>query len=146
MLTDSPERFVKLKAVWIGSDEAIAAQYAILAVRVERSAVVLKLKEIDSRSLADELRGRYLFIEAKDTVAPKKGSYFIHDIIGMKVVTEAGDEVGSVRDVMELPANDVWVVAAGKKEILIPAIKEVIRLVDVNGRTVVIRPLEGMLE
>ena len=146
MLTDSPDRFVKLKAVWIGSEEAIATRYAILAVRVERSAVVLKLKEIDSRSLADELRGRYLFIEAKDTVAPKKGSYFIHDIIGMKVVTEAGDEVGSVRDVMELPANDVWVVAAGKKEILIPAIKEVIRLVDVNGRTVVIRPLEGMLE
>ena len=146
MLTDSPDRFVKLKAVWIGSEEAIATRYAILAVRVERSAVVLKLKEIDSRSLADELRGHYLFIEAKDTVAPKKGSYFIHDIIGMKVVTEAGDEVGSVRDVMELPANDVWVVAAGKKEILIPAIKEVIRLVDVNGRTVVIRPLEGMLE
>jgi 16S rRNA processing protein RimM len=45
-----------------------------------------------------------------------------------------------------LPANDVWVVADGKKEILMPAIKEVIRLVDVNGRTVVIRPLEGMLE
>jgi 16S rRNA processing protein RimM len=146
MLTDSPERFVKLKAVWIGSDETAAVRYAILTVRVERSAVVLKLKEIDSRTLADELRGCYLFIEAKDTVAPKKGSYFIHDIIGMKVVTEAGDEVGSVRDVMELPANDVWVVADGKKEILMPAIKEVIRLVDVNGRTVVIRPLEGMLE
>jgi len=146
MLTESPERFAMLKTVWCGSDETTAVRYSILSLRIERSAVVLKLKEIDSRSLADEQRGKYLFVEAKDTVAPKKGSYFIHDIIGMKVVTEAGEEIGSVRDVMELPANDVWVVASGKKEFLIPAVREVIRLVDLKGRTVVIRPLEGMLE
>lgn len=146
MLTDSPERFVKLEAVWCGTDETTAVRFSILSMRIERSAVVLKLKEIDSRSLADEHRGEYLFVESKDTVAPGKGSYFIHDIIGMKVVTEAGEEIGRVRDVMEMPANDVWVVTSGTKEILIPAIKEVIRQVDLNGRTVVIRPLEGMLE
>ena len=146
MLTDSPERFAKLKTVWCGTDETTAVRFSVLSMRIEQSAVVLKLKEIDSRSLADEHRGEYLFVEAKDMVAAAKGSYFIHDIIGMKVVTEVGEEVGSVRDVMELPANDVWVVASRTKEILIPAIKEVIRLVDLDGRTVVIRPLEGMLE
>jgi 16S rRNA processing protein RimM len=146
MLTGSPERFAKLKTVWCGTGETAAVRYSILSMRIEQSAVVLKLKEIDTRLLADEHRGEYLFVEAKDTVAPGKGSYFIHDIIGMKVVTEVGEEVGSVRNVMELPANDVWVVASGTKEFLIPAIKEVIRLVDLNGRTVVIRPLEGMLE
>jgi len=146
MLTDSPERFAKLKAVWCGADETSAVRFSILSMRIEQSAVVLKLKEIDSRSLADEHRGEYLFVETKDVVAPANGSYFIHDIIGMNVVTEAGEEVGSVRDVMELPANDVWVVVAGTKEFLIPAIKEVIRQVDLNRRTVVIRPLEGMLE
>ena len=146
MLTDSPERFAKLKAVWCGADEKAAVRFSIVSMRIERSAVVLKLKEIDTRTLADEHRGEYLFVETKDVVAPAKGSYFIHDIIGMKVVTEAGEEVGSVQDVMELPANDVWVVASGTKEFLIPAIKEVIRQVDVDARTVVIWPLEGMLE
>ena len=146
MLTDSPERFAKLKAVWCGADENAAVRFSIVSMRIERSAVVLKLKEIDTRTLADEHRGEYLFVETKDVVAPAKGSYFIHDIIGMKVVTEAGEEVGSVQDVMELPANDVWVVASGTKEFLIPAIKEVIRQVDVDARTVVIWPLEGMLE
>jgi 16S rRNA processing protein RimM len=146
MLTDSPERFAKLKAVWCGADEKAAVRYPILSMRIEPSSVVLKLKGIDSRTLADKHRGEYLFVETKDVVAPAKGSYFIHDIIGMKVVTEAGEVVGSVRDVLELPANDVWVVASGTKEFLIPAIKEVIRQVDLNGRTVVIRPLEGMLE
>ena len=146
MLTDNPERFANLKTVWCGTDETTAVRFSILSMRIERSAVVLKLKAIDSRSLADEHRGEYLFVESKDTITPGKGSYFIHDIIGMKVVTEAGEEIGRVRDVMELPANDVWVVSSGTKEILIPAIKEVIRQVDLNGRTVVIRPLEGMLE
>ena len=146
MLTDSPERFAKLKAVWCGTEESKAVRFSILSVRIEQTAVVLQLKGIDSRSMADERRGEYLFVEAKDTVTPGKGSYFIHDIIGMKVLTEAGEEIGSVRDVMELPANDVWVVASGTKEFLIPAIKEVIRLVDLKGRRVVIRPLEGMLE
>lgn len=146
MLTDSPDRFAKLNAVWCGRDETTAVRYSILSMRMEPSAVVLQLKEVDSRTLADEHRGEYLFVEVKDTVRPKKGSYFIHDIIGMKVMTEAGEMVGSVRDVMELPANDVWVVSSGAKEFLIPATKEVIRVVDLNGRTVVIRPLEGMLE
>ena len=146
MLTDSPERFAKLKTVWCGADETTAVRFSILSMRIEPSAVVLKLQDVDSRSLADEHRGEYLFVEVKDTVAPAKGSYFIHDIIGMKVLTEAGEEVGIVWDVMELPANDVWVVTSGTKEFLIPAIKEVIRLVDLKRRTVVIRPLEGMLE
>ena len=146
MLTDSPERFAKLKKIWCGKDETTVVRFSILSVRIEQSAVVLKFKEIDSRSLADEHRGEYLFVETKETVAPGKGSYFIHDIVGMKVVTESGEEVGSVQDVMELPANDVWVVASATREFLIPAIKEVIRLVDLKGRTVVIRPLEGMLE
>ncbi len=146
MLTDSPERFAKLKTVWCGTDEATAVRFSILSMRIEQSAVVLRVKEIDSRSSADEYRGQYLFVESKDAVSPGKGSFFIHDIIGMKVVTEGGGEVGTVRDVMELPANDVWVVASGTKEILIPAIKEVIRSVDLKSRTVVIRPLEGMLE
>jgi 16S rRNA processing protein RimM len=146
MLTDSPDRFTSLKAIWCGAEEKSATRYSILSMRIERSAVVLKFKEIESRTTADELRGRYLFVDEKQKVAPPKGSYFIHDIIGMKVETEAGEEVGSVRDVMELPANDVWVVTSGTKELLIPAIKEVIRSVDVQGRRVVIRPLEGMLE
>jgi 16S rRNA processing protein RimM len=145
ILTDRPERFTKLKGVWCGSDETTAVWRQILSVRIDRSAVVLKLNEIDSRSVADEHRGDYLFVDEKDIVAPAKGSYFIHEIIGMKVVTEAGEEVGIVRDVMELPANDVWVVTSGTKEFLIPAIKKVIRQVDLKSRTVVIRPLEGML-
>ena len=146
MLTDTPERFGKLKSVWIGTDEAQAVKHAVLSVRMTHSAVVVKLKDIESRTAADERRGQFLFVPPKDAIVPRKGSYFIHDIVGMNVVTESGEKVGTVQEVMQLPAHDVWVVAAGEKEILIPAIKEVIRSVDMERRAVVIRPLEGLLE
>ena len=146
VLTDTLQRFEKLKTVWIGTDESQAAKHALVAVRVTSSAVVLKLKDIDSRTASDSLRGQLVFVASKDAVVPKKGSYFIHDIVGMDVETESGEAIGTVREVMELPANDVWVVAGVGGEFLIPAIKDVIRSVDVQRRRVVIRPLEGLLE
>jgi 16S rRNA processing protein RimM len=146
VLTDSSERFEKLKTVWIGSDESQAVKHGVTAARVARSSVVLKLKGIDSRTAADSLRGHLIFIDSKDVVVPKKGSYFIHDIVGMSVEMESGEAIGTVQEVMQLPANDVWVVGGPRGEILIPAIKEVIRSVDVQRRRVVIRPLEGLLE
>ena len=146
LLTDSSERFDQLKTVWIGTDESLAGKHAVVDVRKTNSAVVLKLKDVDSRTAADGFRGQMVFVASKDAVAPKKGSYFIHDIIGMEVETETGEQIGIVQDVMQLPANDVWVVVKGDKEYLIPAIKDVIRSVDVQRRRVVIRPLEGLLE
>jgi 16S rRNA processing protein RimM len=146
VLTDTLQRFEKLKTVWVGADESQVVKHAVTALRLTSSAVVLKLKGIDSRTAADELRGLLLFVAEKDAVVPEKGSYFIHDIVGMSVETESGEAIGTVREVMELPANDVWVVEGEGKEFLIPAIKDVIRLVDVQRRRVVILPLEGLLE
>ena len=145
-LTDDPRRFTKLKSVWIGGDESTAERFSVSSVRRVQSTVVLTVKEIDSRAAADGRRGEYIFVSEKDSVAPRKGSYFIHEIIGLEVVTESGDRIGIVRDVMKLPAHDVWIVHNGTKEILIPATKEIIRSVDVKRSTVVIRPLEGLLE
>lgn len=146
MLTDRPERFRTLKVVWIGSDEAHAKRHGVRSVRISKTAVVLGLEEIQSRTEADERRGEFVFVEKADDVAPKRGTYFIHEIIGMNVVKESGEPVGVVRDVLQMPANDVWVVADGRKEYLIPAIKQVIRSVDVRLRKIVIRPMEGLLD
>lgn len=146
LLTDSPDRFRRLKAVWIGSEESTATRYKIQSVRVSRAAVVMQVEKVQTRTAADALRGQFVFVADKDEVKPRQGSYFIHEIVGMAVVDEAGMSIGTVQEVMQLPANDVWVVTSGEKEFLIPAIKEVIRSVDVGRRTVVIRPMEGMLD
>lgn len=146
MFTDRPERFRNLEVVWIGADETTAKRHRVRSARVSKTAVVLGLEEIHSRSGADERRGEFVFVEKPDEVAPKRGSYYIHEIIGMNVVKESGEPVGIVQDVLTMPANDVWVVVGGNKEYLIPAIKQVIRSVDVRLRKIVIRPMEGLLD
>jgi 16S rRNA processing protein RimM len=145
-LTDDPQRFARLETVWIGRDEATSEQYTIASVRFARSAVILKLNEIESRTVAETKRGNFVYIDSKDTWIPPAGSYFIHDIVGMEVLTDQGEVVGDIKEVLQMPANDVWVVARGKNEILIPAVKEVIVSVDMQRRTVVIHPMEGLLE
>jgi 16S rRNA processing protein RimM len=145
-LTDDPERFAGLETVWVGPDESRAEQCTIATVRTTRSGVVLKMREIGSRLAAEMRRGSYVYVADANALKPPPGSYFIHDIIGMEVSTDQGELVGVVKDVLKLPANDVWVVVRGKTEILLPATKNVIVSVDVRRRVVVIHPMEGLLE
>jgi 16S rRNA processing protein RimM len=146
MVTKNARRFEGLKHVWIGSDEQHATQHEVRAVRSTRTAVVMRVQGIESKPAADERRGQLVFVAEEEAVVPPKGTYFVHEIVGMDVETESGEIVGTIREVMEMPANDVWVVDAKGKEILLPAIKEVIRSVDVQRRRVIIRPMEGLLE
>ncbi|MBI3110165.1 MAG: 16S rRNA processing protein RimM [Ignavibacteriales bacterium] len=145
-LTDDPRRFKELKEVWVGPDETAVERFTIAGSRQNRSGVVLKLKELETQSAAESRRGQLVYVRKSKGRKPASGSYFIHDIIGLQVVTEAGDIVGNVQDVLQLPANDVWVVMNDGKEMLIPALKQVIMAVDLKQRRVVINPLEGMLE
>jgi 16S rRNA processing protein RimM len=146
LLSDSPDRFRPLKSIWIGSEEATATRHGIQSIRISPASIVMQVEDVQTRTGADTLRGQFVFVQDKDEIKPKKGSYFIHEIVGMRVLDEAGGAIGIVQEVMQLPANDVWVVTSGKKEFLIPAIKEVIRSVDVGRKTIVIRPMEGMLD
>lgn len=146
LLTDHPQRFSKLKSVWIGEKEESAEKLTIESSRIQGFVVVLKFKEIDSCTDADTTQGRYIFISAKDIVAPPKGSFFIDDVIGMTVVSEEGETIGTVKDILQMPANDVWVVHRGTKEVLLPAVKEIIKVVDLKRKEIVIHVMEGLLD
>ena len=145
-LTDDAQRFTKLKAVWIGRAEEKATRYEVESVRVQNERVVLKLHNVNDRNAADDLREQIVFVQENEAVKPRKGSYFIHDLIGMEVLTEEGEVVGQVKDVWQMPANDVWVVRNNGKEVLVPAVKEFIKSVDAERRTIVIHAVEGLLE
>ncbi|MBI3586910.1 MAG: 16S rRNA processing protein RimM, partial [Ignavibacteriales bacterium] len=90
--------------------------------------------------------GQYIFISAKDVVAPAKGSFFVDDIIGMEVVSEEGEKIGMIKDVIQVSAHDIWVVGNGAKEVLLPAVKEIIKSVDPKRKEMVIHVMEGLLD
>ncbi len=145
-LTDDLQRFSKLKAVWVGTAEETAQRLTVEGFRFHRSHVILKLGGIESRSAADALRESFVFVEETASVSPKQGSYFIHDIVGMTVTTEGGEILGTVEEVWRMPANDVWVVRQNGKEILLPAINEIVRSVDLTRRAITIHAMEGLIE
>ncbi|MBI2619386.1 MAG: 16S rRNA processing protein RimM [Ignavibacteriales bacterium] len=145
-LGGNPDRFLNLSSVWIGEEESTARPRALQSVRSHGSDAVLKIDGVDSRSESDSLRGQFVFVNEDLAVPPRRGSYFVHDIIGMQVVTEEGEVVGPVIEVLTLPAGDAWSVQYQGKEVLVPAIKEFVRSVDLHERTIVIRAIEGLLE
>lgn len=113
--------------------------------RPDRGAWVLALEGITSRSQAEELRSE--LIEAPDEMIGRaEGEHFVHDLIGMEVVTDDGYVVGRVTDVLQPGANDVYVVDGERGEVLIPVIEEVVRSVDEGSRRIFITPLPGLLD
>lgn len=117
------------------------------SVRVERSTVhkkrlVAKFEGIDDINAAMPLKGKVIFIDRADVKLPK-GRFFIQDILGARVVTETGEIIGELTDVMDLPGGQVYQVQ-GETEHLIPAVPEFVRSVDVDGGVITVRLIEGM--
>ena len=88
------------------------------------------------------LKNKLVFIDRKDAKLPK-GSYFLADLMGARVVDEQGNELGELADIMELPAGNVYVVR-GEREILIPAVPEFIKKTDISAGLVTVRLIDGM--
>lgn len=143
-MTQSPARFKKLKYVYIGSGGDSAQKYIVRSVKVEERGTRMRFLEVTDRTGAERLAGSLLFVDETQRIAPKKGSYFIHDIIGLHVVDEQHTPIGIVKDVLRYPAQDVYVVEDDGHEWMIPAVKEFIQAIDVNGRRMTVRVIEGM--
>ena len=145
-VSPDPERYSRLEEVYIQTKDKTQT-YSIQKVRVADRFVFLKLFGIDSRSEAELLRGAEVLITAKDLIQPSPDEYFIHDLVGCQVITEDGNLVGKLIGVVQLSSNDVYIVSRGTgDEILIPAVKQVIKQVNVKNQVIIIHSLEGLLD
>ena len=144
--TDDPERFYDLETVWF--DKAHEKHPLILErVRIAKGVVIVKFKEFDKIEEVEFLRGKELYVSRDNAVELQEDEYFITDLIGMEVVSEDGESIGILKDVMLTAANDVYVVdLPDGKEVLIPAIVSCIKDVDVNEGVMRVALLPGLLE
>lgn len=145
-MTDFPARFLKLRVLWMGADNVSAAETAVEKAVVSSRGIRLKLKGVDDRTVAKRLRGKLLFVDEAHRAKLPRGQYFVHDVLGLAVSEEGGGDLGTVADVLRYPASDVYVVRGERGEILIPAVKEFIRSVDMGTRKMTVRLIEGMTE
>jgi 16S rRNA processing protein RimM len=100
--------------------------------------VVLKLRGIDNRTIAELFRGRYLEIPEADVRPLAEGRFYHHQVVGLAVLTASGRQLGTIAEVLERPANDVWVSREGVVEHLIPATKDAVVEVDIAAGRVVV--------
>ena len=144
--THSPDRLKKLRHVYIGESDRLTREYNVRDVGMKRGSVIVHLAGVDDRTSAERLVGCFLFVEGSDLVPPGKGSFFIHDLLGSTVVTVDGRELGTLEDIFKLPAQDLWIVRHKGQELMIPAVKEFIREVDIARKRVVVSVIEGLID
>ncbi len=144
-LTQDKQRFVNLTAVRLGNDSANAEFKKIIGVRIDNKQVVITFNGVETIEEAEKIKDQYLFVKEEDIVKLQNGTYFLDDIVGCEVVTEEQIVVGKVTDLFSLPMNDLWIVKKGMKEILIPAVKAIIRQVDIKNKRITINALDGLL-
>ena len=143
-LTDDITRFNKLKTVYINIKKELV-EFAIEGVQYNKNMVLLKLKGIDTIEKAEEYRNFYIKIDRKDSVKLEKDSYFIIDLIGCDVYDEENNLLGKIDDVFSTKSNDVYVVKSDSgKQILLPAIKDVIKQVNIESKEIIVKLLKGL--
>lgn len=143
--TEDADRFRQLKQVYLDTGKG-QIPLEIEHVKFFKKFAILKFKGIDDINDIEKYRGRSLMIDREDGIRLEEGEYYIADIIGMEVRTEEGAFLGTVRDVIETGANDVYAVESEEYgEVLIPAIRECVMDVDVKAKRMKIHLMEGLI-
>lgn len=144
--TDDANRFKKLKTVILDTGRE-PLTLNIEGVKFFKNMVILKFKEFNDINEIEKYKGKDLLIHRDQAVKLGPDENFIVDLIGLKVVTDEGEHFGTVRDVLQTGANDVYVIEhVSGKEYLFPAIKQCILDVDLDAGEMKVHILEGLLD
>jgi 16S rRNA processing protein RimM len=144
-LTDEPSRLHDLRECHLVPPES-GERRAVEAVWFQGGAPVVKLAGCDGLDAAEALVGRFVAIPQEAARALPPGRFYAFDLVGCTVETAEGVPVGVLADVQAGPAHDLWVVRAGARECLVPAVAAIVERVDLPARRVVVRPPEGLFE
>lgn len=143
-LVDNNNQFKSFKTLYIQKKNNVQ-ELQVEEVKFSKNLVLLKFKGIETIEQAEELRNIYIQAKRSD-IRLEKGAYFIVDLIGLEVYTEEGELLGILKEVLQPGANDVYIVEnEAKKEILLPAIPDVVKKVDIEGKKMIVRLLKGLI-
>ncbi len=140
-----PERFLHLKSLYIQTEEG-SRGFVVASAVVQGDVAVLKLKQVKTREAARELVGKEIFVPEAQRIEPPEGFYFLDEVIGVTVFDTSGEKIGRVTDVISHAANEVFVVREGEREVLIPAVRQFVKELNIPEGKMVVELIDGMLE
>ena len=144
--TDDAMRFKKLDHVILDLGRGESRELKIRQVKFFKNMVILKFDGVDTMNEVEGWRQKDLLITRDQAVPLQEDEFFITDLIGLTVVTDEGDTLGTLTDVMETGANEVYIITSENHgEVLLPAIHECILDIDVEAKKMKVHLMEGLL-
>lgn len=144
--TDDITRYDKLKEIYVEKKNELKL-FQIEQVNYKKNMVILKLKGIETVEEAEKLRNCYLKIDRKDAKKLSKDTYFIVDLLGLDVYTDEGKLLGKVDDIYNAGSSDIYVIKDELgKQILLPAIKDVLKEVDLENQKIIVHLIKGLVD
>lgn len=141
--TDTPELLAEFDRLFIGKNKD---ELIIERSRVFKNMVIAKIEGVDTPEAAEKLRNKLLYMH-RDDLELDDDTYFIQDLIGIEVRdADSGKVYGTISDVMQTGANDVYVINGSDREYLVPAIADVVVSTDIDENIMTIRPLDGLFD
>ncbi len=144
--SDEVDRFSELKYFYVDKDRE--TKYLVEKVAITaKNMIVIKIKSFDTIESVQQFIGKYIYIDRKNSYKLDEDEMFIADMIGMDVVTVKGEKIGTLVDVLQYSANDIYVVKNDDgKEHLIPATYEIVPEIDIENNKITVNPIPGLLE
>jgi 16S rRNA processing protein RimM len=140
--TELPERFTWLERVYVG--ETNPQPVAVESARLHQNMVLLKLAGTDNRQQAEALRGQWLLVPEAEALPLAEGEYYLYQLEGLQVFTEDGRFLGTLTNIIETKANNVFVVNGEQGEILLPDISDVVQEIDFENGRIIVNMLPGL--
>lgn len=152
--TDFPERFLEMEQIALFRSEVPDRPWQEMDVedmRLHQAMVIGKLRGVDSRDAAEVLRGAQIRCREEELVDLPADSYYIFELVGLDVITTAGEHLGQIREVLRTGANDVYVIRPAvqhekRAEILLPAIRDVVVAIELERGQITVSIPAGLLE
>lgn len=142
--TDDVMRFKKLKQVFLDTGKE-PMELQVTRARFFKNLVILKFKEFDNINDVEKYKSRGLYVTRENAVKLAPNEYFVADLIGLKAVGDDGEDLGEVKDVLQTGANDIYVLHKdGEDDILLPAIKDCVKNVNIEEGTIMVHLLNGL--
>ena len=145
--TEDPNRFKKLKKVTLHTQRGEEIELDVQSARFFKKFVIVKFKQYNNINDVEKFRGCELTIDRKDAIKLEPGEYYCADLIGLSIVDEEDKILGTVTDIIQTGANDVYEMTKENSEdkIYIPAIKDCVKNIDLKNKKITIHVIEGLL-
>lgn len=140
--SDYKERFEELSVVYINDKS-----YEIKGVRYMKDMVILKLNGIDDRTEAEKYKGQDIYFDKVDSRVLPEGTYYIYDLIGLTVYDENNHVIGTIKDVIQNSAQDLYEIEQeNKNQFLLPAVEEFVLEINIKEKYIKVRLIEGLIQ